>query len=150
GLAVGGVELVGANGRRGTRQQEPKASRRQRQDRPEAAGAILSLLGRALALDRAALLIEAGPGEPLSTIATLGRVRLKTLLPDASPSDGPWSAALRIRASGRDTGLLLVARPGGAPLSSADRALVRRLVDGAGEFLEQRQLRHDLLHAREL
>jgi signal transduction histidine kinase len=110
----------------------------------------LALLGRALGLDRAAFLIESGPGEALVTVATLGRVRLKTLLPDATPGDGPWSAALRIRSSGRDTGLLLVARPGGTPLPAGDRALVRRLVDGAGEFLEQRQLRNDLLHAREL
>jgi signal transduction histidine kinase len=152
------VELVGANGRRGTRHQEPKASRRERQrrsdggrhDRPETAGAILALLGRALGLDRAALLIESGPGEALSTVATLGRVRLKTLLPDATPDDGPWSAVMRLRSGGRDTGLLLLARADKAPLPAGDRTLVRRLVDGAGELLEQRQLRNDLLHAREL
>ncbi|HEV7732961.1 MAG TPA: ATP-binding protein [Candidatus Binatia bacterium] len=114
------------------------------------AGAVLSLLGRALGLERAALLIETGPGEALVTVATLGRVRLKTVLPDAAPGDGPWSAVQRLHAGGRDTGLLLLARAGGAPLSAGDRSLVRRLLDGASVFLEQHQLRDDLLHAREL
>ncbi len=108
------------------------------------------LLGRALGLERAALLIEPSPGDALVTVATLGRVRLKTMLPDATPGDGPWSADLPLHAAGRDTGRLLLARAGGAPLPPADRTLVRRLIDGAGEFLEQRNLRSDLLHAREL
>ncbi len=70
-------------------------------ERPEVADALIALLVRALGLSRAALLIERAAGEPFLTVAAHGRVRLRNLLPDAEPGDGPWSARIPIRVGER-------------------------------------------------
>jgi signal transduction histidine kinase len=123
---------------------------RPRESRREAARALLSILARALHLERAVLLLERAPDDVLVTVAVHGDVTLRTVEPGTEPGDGPWSAALPVRMADREPGLLLVARHDGSPLPAEDLELAERLCEGAAEFLEQQSARDDLDQARTL
>jgi len=114
------------------------------------AAAWLTLLVRALDLERACLLVADGPGRPYRLLAAHGRGAPRLLDLRAEPPDGPWSATVTLDADGGPAGLLLLARAGGAPLAAADRALVRDLADGVLALLARRRLEDDLSAARAL
>ena len=118
-------------------------------ERAEFAGTLVTLLTRALHLERAVLLVEETPDGTLVAVARHGAGQIERLQPGEPPGDGPWSAAIPLR-SGAGTGLLLVARAGGAPLAPRDLALAQRLAEGAARLAEHGRMAADLARSREL
>jgi signal transduction histidine kinase len=110
----------------------------------------LNILVRALALERAALFLEEAPGRTFRRVAVHGRVRPQSLAPDESPCDGPWSAVLPVQAGGRHVGFVLVARPGGFPLTDADGAVAEWYAKVTGLVVEHGRMAGDLDRSREL
>jgi len=119
-------------------------------ERAELAGALVTLLARALHLERAVLLVEETPGGSLVAVAAHGAAHIDRLQPGGSPEGGPWSAAIPVRSGAGVTGLLLVARAGGAPLAPRDLALAEGLAAGAARLAEHRRMAADLASSREL
>src|SRR5947199_289737 len=118
-------------------------------ERAEFAGRLVRLLTRALHLERAVLLVEEAPDGTLVAVARHGAGQIERLQPGEPPGDGPWSAAIPLRSSA-GTGLLLVARAGGAPLAPRDLALAQRLAEGAARLAEHGRMAADLARSREL
>ena len=118
-------------------------------ERAELAGALVTLLARALHLERAVLLVEETPGGSLVAVAAHGAAHIDRLQPGEMP-DGPWSAAIPVRSAAGVTGLLLVARAGGAPLAPRDLGLAQHLAAGAARLAEHRRMAADLASSREL
>src|SRR5437660_269951 len=118
-------------------------------ERAEFAGTLVTLLTRALHLERAVLLVEEAPDGTLVAVAQHGAGQIERLQPGEPPGDGPWSAAIPLR-SGVGAGLLLVARAGGAPLAPRDLALAQRLAEGAAQLAEHGRMAADLARSREL
>jgi len=114
------------------------------------AAAFLRLLVRALDAERAALLIEDRPGEPLTCIASVGRIDLPPLRRGETPGGGPWSIVLPLRADSDGAALVLLARADGAALAPADRAFVERLGEACLQVLEHGRVTADLVNSREL
>src|SRR5262245_22927180 len=81
---------------------------------------LVTLIARALRLERAALLVEESPGGALRPVATHGHVHLAAAHWGQPPDDGPWSHTIAIGPEDRPVALLLLARRGGAPLPPAD------------------------------
>jgi len=123
---------------------------RPRENRRQAASALLSVLARALHLERAALLLEREPDGDLVTVATHGTVAVAALSRGSAVPDGPWSALLPVRLADREPGLLLVARREGEPLPEDDLELAEVLCEGAAQFLAHQTARDDLDQARNL
>jgi signal transduction histidine kinase len=114
-----------------------------------AADALIELLARGLALERAALLVDRAGA--LVPVATWGAVRLSSMRRAGdAPPDGPWSATLPVSAGGRTLGLALLATPGARPLAPSARALATRLLAGVAEMLASRALDHDTARSHEL
>jgi len=118
-------------------------------ERAELAGALVTLLARGLHLERAVLLVEETPGGSLVAVAAHGAAHIDRLQPGEMP-DGPWSAAIPVRSAAGVTGLLLVARAGGAPLAPRDLGLAQHLAAGAARLAEHRRMAADLASSREL
>jgi signal transduction histidine kinase len=95
----------------------------------------VTLVARALRLERAALLIEESPGGVLRPAAAYGRVHLAEMRPGETPQDGPWSLVLPIGGEEQPTGLLLLARRGGAPLPPADVAVAEEALEALASLL---------------
>jgi signal transduction histidine kinase len=138
------VETTGTGAARAQRESPEHAPER------DVGDALVALLARALRLERAALLMEEPGSRRLVPVAVHGRVDIRAVDPGATPADGPWSATLPLGHEGRPTGMLLLARDAGAPLSATDRALAERLAGGASGLLERNRLRAELAHARAL
>jgi len=119
-------------------------------ERAELAGALVTLLARALHLERAVLLMEEVPGGALVAVARHGGAHIDRLQRDEPPEGGPWSSAIPIRSGADATGLLLLARAGGAPLAPRDLALAQRLAEGAARLAEHGRMAADLASSREL
>jgi len=117
---------------------------------PEATGALITLLARAVGLERAALLLEAGPHGDLEPVALHNVARLPAIPPDAEPGAGPWSLTLPIECAGRPIGLLLCDRGGGTALPARDRALAERMAEAIARLVEQGRLAADLERTRDL
>ncbi len=117
-------------------------------DGASAPDALLELLARGLALERAALLLD--HDGTLRPVATWGVVRLSALRPGDAPPDGPWSAAVPIADAGRTVGLALLATRGGRALTPRARALAARLLGAAGGMLAPPRPERDAADAREL
>jgi signal transduction histidine kinase len=101
-----------------------------------AADALIELLARGLALERAALLVDRAGA--LVPVATWGAVRLSSMRRAGdAPPDGPWSATLPVSAGAR-------------PLAPSARALATRLLAGVAEMLASRALDHDTARSHEL
>jgi signal transduction histidine kinase len=115
---------------------------------PAPAAALLTVLARALAVERAALLVEESPGGDLLAVAVHGRVRLQALRRGETPGDGPWTLTLPV--GGERPGLLLLARRAGAALAPADRALAESLADAAARLVVQPEIDAELERTREL
>src|SRR5262245_35350921 len=124
-LGLAGRQAVGARRRPRVRDGAGTAS---------AASALLELLVRGLALERAALLID--QGGTLRPLATWGAVRLSAMQPGTTPPDGPWSAALPIANAGRTIGLALLGNRAARPLTPSARALAVRVLAGIGAMLD--------------
>ena len=82
-------------------------------------------------------------------VAAHGAAHIDRLQPGEMP-DGPWSAAIPVRSAAGVTGLLLVARAGGAPLAPRDLGLAQHLAAGAARLAEHRRMAADLASSREL
>jgi len=119
-------------------------------ERAELAGALVTLLARALHLERAVLLMEEVPGGALVAVARHGGAHIDRLQRDEPPEGGPWSSAIPIRSGADATGLLLLARAGGAPLAPRDLALAQQLAEGAARLAEHGRMAADLASSREL
>jgi len=102
--------------------------------RTDLADALVTLLARALRLERAALAFEE-PGGRLVPVALHGPVRVEALGAGPKPGGGPWSAVLPVRCGPGTSGLLLVARAGGASLPPSALALAERVAEAAGPAL---------------
>jgi two-component system NtrC family sensor kinase len=109
------------------------------------ARALVSLLVRALDLERAAFLVEDEPGGTLRALATHGPRELRAISFGDPKPGGPWSLELPVPG-----GLLLLGRARGAALSATDLALVDEVAAGAGEILAQLRLVGELANARAL
>ncbi len=128
-----------------------RQQRREGESEPaSAAGALLTLLARALRLERAAILVEESPGQALVPLAIHGRTQVQTVAPGDAPEDEPWSLTRPSPSGGRTAGDLLLARPGGARLSPADAALAGALADLAAHVVDQARTRAELDRSREL
>src|SRR5213080_2940696 len=99
--------------------------------RADLADVLVTLLARALRLERVALAFEEPGGGRLVPLALHGPVRADALGAGAKPGGGPWSAVLPVRGPG----LLLVARAGGASLAPSALALTERVAEAAGPAL---------------
>ena len=119
-------------------------------ERAELAGALVTLLARALHLERAVLLMEETPGGPLVAVARHGAAHIDRLQRDEPPEGGPWSSAIPIGSGSDVAGILLLARAGGAPLAPRDLALAQRLAEGAARLAEHGRMAADLASSREL
>ena len=127
-----------------------KRRRRGGAESPAAAGALVTLLARALDLDRAALLLEAAPRGELEPVAVHDVGGLVAVAPGAEPGCGPWSLVVPVRAQGRTIGLLLLDRRAGAPLRPADDALATQIAEVAARLVEQGRAGADLRRTRAL
>ena len=126
------------------------AERRRRQAEPEglpSTEALLTLLARALGLDRAALLLEEGPGGRLVPAAVHGPAALR---PGELPDQSAWSRVLPVRRRGRTIGYLLLHRPPEAAAGAADDTLAERIGDAIGQLAESDRLAADLVRTQEL
>jgi signal transduction histidine kinase len=122
-----------------------------RDGEPSALGrAFLTLLGRALPVERSALFVEEAPGRDLVPVAMQGRLRLAPIPPGTMPAGGPWSLTIPIRSGERTTGLLLLARAEGTPFSPADRALAEGLAAMAARVVEHDHTAAELERTRDL
>jgi signal transduction histidine kinase len=110
----------------------------------------LTVLTRALGLERAALLVEEEPGGRFLAVAAHGPVGVLSMRPGEAPPGGPWDAALPIRSGTHTLGLLLVARRTAGPLAPADEALAARFADAAAGFLEHGRLVAEVTRCHEL
>ena len=109
--------------------------------------AVLSLLVRALGLERAAFLFEKAPRGELVPVAAHGDPPPTPLAPGAAP-DASWSLALPVGAGVAVRGLLLLARA--APLTPADAAVATEVADALGQLVESGRQAAALRHMREL
>jgi signal transduction histidine kinase len=114
------------------------------------ASALLELAVRAFGLERAALLVEERPGRDLVPIAAVGAPDLAAVRPGEAPGGDAWSLALPLRSEGRTSGLLLLARAGGAALAPADQRLAARLAEASARVVEHGRVSADLVRSREL
>jgi signal transduction histidine kinase len=89
----------------------------------------MTLLARALQLDRAALVVAAPDGRRLDPVAVHGDVSDQDWLGETVRNAG-WSAVLPIQ-DGTNRGFLLLGRTGDGPLSDQDRALARSVLGTA-------------------
>ncbi len=115
-----------------------------------AAHALVALVARALDLERVALLAADESRTRFVPVASHGAVRLRAVTRAETPGDGPWSAVVPLTEGGATGGLLLLARPGGTPLSPEDLALVHGLAGGMAAMLVHDALRGDLARAHHL
>jgi signal transduction histidine kinase len=140
--------LGATGGREGS---EPRAARPGAlAGRASVVEAFIALLVRAFDLERVLFLVDDGPGRPLRCVGRYGIATPEPIPAGAVPPGGPWSASFPVETGGRTAGVLLIARPGGAPLEAKDYALARGLADGAGAMLESAGLAADLENARAL
>jgi signal transduction histidine kinase len=115
------------------------------------AGILLAVLARALGAARAAFLLEEGPERTLVPVAFHGRVHVEPLRAGDAPGGGPWSLCLPCGGVGGDpAGLLLLARPGGAPLPPGDRALAESMAEAIASLAAQARTAAELGRTREL
>jgi signal transduction histidine kinase len=108
----------------------------------------VTLVARALGLERAALLVEDAARGMLVPVAVHGAAELAPLRPGEAPGAGPWSHALAICASGHPAGLLLLDRAGGAPLSPADLSLAEHLAEAVPGVVAHADMAAELERAR--
>ena len=111
---------------------------------------LVVLLARALGLERAALLAETSPPGALVPVAVHGEPPPAPLAPGEAPEAGSWSLTLPVGAGERARGLLLLARAGAAPLTSADRALAAGVADALAQLVESGRQAAELRQTREL
>ena len=128
---------------------ETAARRRDGSARPALPSALLTIVARALHLERAAFLLEESPGGDFVPVAE-HRVHLRALNPADPPTGGPWSLALPVRSGAGPAGLLLVDRGGGAPLAPPDRLLAEQFGEAAACLAEHGRIAGDLERTREL
>jgi len=112
--------------------------------------ALVCVLGRALELERVALLAEDDTGARFVPLASTGGLRLRAVARTETPPDGPWSLVLPVTVGTRAIGLLLLARAGGTPLPPADRTLAEGFAAATADVLEHAHLRADLDRAHGL
>src|SRR6266566_3130989 len=138
----GETEAVVGRGRPGRRRDEAGSS--------TAVQSLVELLVRALGLERAALLVEKPPQGALVPVVVHGDPPPASLAPGEAPGAGAWSLALPVGAGEGARGLLLLGRPGGAPLTPAERALAAGVADALVQLVESERQAAELRHTREL
>jgi signal transduction histidine kinase len=109
----------------------------------------VTLVARALGLERVALLVEDSTAGALVPVATYGNTQVSPVRPGEQPGDGPWSHTLPMHAAGHLTGLLLLGPAGGGELSASDLALAERLAEAAAGIVRHADVAAELARARE-
>ena len=109
--------------------------------RAVALDAILAVLGRALDVDRAALVLEDAPGGVFGLDPTLG--------PEAI-DQASWTLRLPLRSGAQEIGVLLLHTRGDRPLPAAEHALVEQVAAGLVQIAESQRLAEDVTRTRDL
>jgi len=115
-------------------------------DGPAQLAPLLTLLARALDVDRAVVLATGADGVSRA-VASYGAIGD----PDRAAAQAEaWTAAVALGRGPRALGSLLVHRRGGAPLAPADRALAERAAGSLGQILDAAHVAAELARTREL
>jgi signal transduction histidine kinase len=141
------MDSGGERGAVGARRTAERRRRRVDSEGLPSTEALLTLLARALGLDRAALLLEESPGGRLVPAAVHGHPALR---PGEPPDESAWSRILPVGRRGRTIGYLLLHRPAGTVIGAADDALADRLGEAIAQLAESGQLATDLARTQEL